>query len=95
VGLHLYKELLSASLETEANEVFEDIQAALQRLDETEALNSANQEMPSRPSGTVVLVEDQSNEREMLAEILRLNNVSVVTLADGQQAINYCQRFVT
>jgi carbon storage regulator CsrA len=91
VGLHLYKELLSASLETEANEVFEDIQAALQRLDETEALNSANQEMPSRPSGTVVLVEDQSNEREMLAEILRLNNVSVVTLADGQQAINYFQ----
>ena len=92
VGLHLYKELVSASLEAEATEVFADIQAALQRLDETEALNSANEDTaPESSSSTVVLVEDQSNEREMLAEILRLNNVSVVTLSDGQQAINYFQ----
>ena len=38
---------------------------------------------------TVVLVDDQSNEREMLASILRLQGNSVVTLSNGNEAIEY------
>ena len=94
VGLHLYKELMAASLKEEAADVFDDIQAALKRLDQTESLNSAAakrsvDESSNRESETVVLVEDQPNEREMLASILRLNNVPVVTLANGNETISY------
>lgn len=89
VGLHLYKELVSANLLTEAEETFADIQKALQRLDHTDALSSPVESTPKTDSKTVVLVEDQMNEREMLASILRLKNVPVVTLGDGNEAINY------
>ncbi|QDT11589.1 response regulator [Planctomycetes bacterium K23_9] len=89
VGLYLYKELVAASLMDEASETFDDIQAALERLDKTEALNSPATTPPKPASETVVLVEDQLNEREMLASLLRLQSVPVVTLEDGNQAINY------
>ncbi len=39
VGIHLYKELLAASLEDEAADTFADIQASLGRLDQIKALN--------------------------------------------------------
>lgn len=97
VGLHLYKELIAASQPKEAEEVFGNIQDSLTRLDRTEALNS-----PSKPSAkpnstskmdsdleTVVLVDDQSNEREMLAAVLRRENLNVVTLSDGNELIEY------
>lgn len=97
VGLHLYKELIAASQPKEAEEVFGNIQDSLTRLDRTEALNS-----PSKPSAkpnstskmdsdleTFVLVDDQSNEREMLAAVLRRENLNVVTLSDGNELIEY------
>lgn len=95
VGLHLYKELMSASLEDEAADVFDQIQGSLSRLDELEALNppanDKGRKIVSKGGGTetVLLVDDQSNEREMLASVLRLQDISVVTLADGDQAVNY------
>lgn len=94
VGLHLYKELKSASLNDEANEVFEQIQGSLSRLDKAEALNPPSKGAdkvsdPSIASNTVVLVDDQSNEREMLASVLRLQKMLVVTLSNGKELIEY------
>jgi carbon storage regulator CsrA len=95
VGLHLHKELMAASIGEEANEVFEQIQESLGRLDKAEVLNPPSK--TTKPSvadfaaegKSVVLVEDQSNEREMLASVLRLKDISVVTLANGNEAIDY------
>lgn len=96
VGLHLYKELMSASLVDEAAEVFTQIQNALERLDHTDALSSPSESpglaaspLSARKSGTVLLVEDQANEREMLANILRRRELDVSTRANGTEAIRY------
>ena len=89
VGLHLYKELMTASLPEEAGEVFVQIQDALGRLDSAEALNGPSAQPAKKTSGSVLLVEDQPNEREMLASVLRLKGVDVVTLANGAETINY------
>ncbi|MEM6777813.1 MAG: response regulator [Planctomycetota bacterium] len=89
VGMHLFKELVSAGLQDEADDVFAQIQEALGRLDQADALCAS----PSKPDGPhtcrVLLVEDQPNEREMLASILRLRDVDVATRANGTEAIDY------
>ena len=106
VGLHLYKELMAASLMDEAGDVFEQIQDALGRLDQMQVLNSPPKSAgvpqvespqvtpPSTEdavgtSETVVLVEDQTNEREMLASVLRLSHHHVITLANGEEVLEY------
>lgn len=89
VGLHLYKELVSANMHSEASEVFGDIQEALKRVDSNEALNAPSDRGTAPSSSTVVVVEDQSNEREMLAGILRLRKMDVVTLCNGEELVNY------
>ena len=40
---------------------------------------------------TALLVEDQANEREMLAGFLRLHGYQVATAADGMEAIEYLE----
>ncbi|KAA1262109.1 carbon storage regulator [Rubripirellula obstinata] len=89
VGLHLFKELMIASLPEEADEVFVQIQEALGRLDAEEALNPPLKNGPKKNNGSVVLVEDQPNEREMLASVLRLKGVDVVALTNGTETIDY------
>ena len=45
----------------------------------------------STSEATVLLVEDQDNEREMLAGILRMHGYSVVTAHDGINAMEYLE----
>ena len=40
---------------------------------------------------TILLAEDEANEREMLAGFLRLRGMNVVSVGDGLQAIDYLQ----
>lgn len=89
IGLHLYKELMAASLTAEADDVFGDVTAAIKRLNQVDALRGPNDETSAPPSNTVLIVEDKLNEREMLANLLRLKNLEVVTVSDGDEAIRY------
>ncbi len=89
VGMHLYKELVSAGLADEAEGTFADLQAALKRLDENEVLQRPSQDRVSVTPETVVIVEDDANEREMLAGFLRLKGLHVITFADGDEALDY------
>lgn len=89
IGIHLYKELVSSALCEEALDVFTQIQDSLRRLDSSEALNAPQPEMPLPGSPVVLVVEDDSNEREMLAGCLRLRDMQVVSVADGNEAIAY------
>lgn len=92
IGLHLYKELVSASLTDEAESVFGDVTAAIKRLNQVGALRGPNDQDDLPSSSTVLIVEDKLNEREMLANLLRLKNLEVVTVCDGDEAIKYFEQ---
>ena len=52
---------------------------------------SSLQSTPNDSDAYVLVVEDQDNERELLAEILRMNGYSVATARDGIEAMNYLE----
>ena len=89
VGMHLYKELMSAGLKDEASEVFTSIQESISRVDASEALSAPEAPMTVPTSDSVVVVEDDSNQREMLASVLRMNERNVVSLVNGDEVISY------
>jgi len=91
VGLHLYKEQFKAGTKEDAAETFQEIQAAIRRLDENEVLQKLQNDKPPALPGTVLIVEDQENEREMLAGFLRLQGYSAVALQDGDEALSYLE----
>ena len=118
VGLHLYQEQLKLGLQEDAKETFEEILAAIRRLDsnqilqrvpatdpfETDPDEDERSESPGvRGSGTdagerrktILLAEDQDNEREMLAGFLRLRGMDVVSVGDGLQAMDYLKAHPT
>ena len=88
IGLHLYRELLQSGQEEEAEEAFQIMQSCLDRLDENQIL-----QRPSRKAvvgtGNVLVVEDSANEREMLADFLRLHGYGVNTFANGREVLDY------
>lgn len=91
VGLHLYKEQAKAGTAEDAADTFQEIQAAIRRLDENEVLQRSPAKDNSCLPGTVLIVEDEDNEREMLAGFLRLQGYSVVALQDGAEALGYLE----
>lgn len=89
VGTHLLREQLKAGLADDANETFELIQSAVERIDQNEVLRRPEPGESKPLPGTVVLVEDDDNEREMLAGFLRLQGHVVVGFCDGVEALAY------
>lgn len=89
VGLHLYKQQNIAGLTADADETFVEIQNAIQRLDENNVLQSPSTGEAKPIQGTVLLVEDNDNEREMLAGLLRLQGYAVECVSDGVEALEY------
>ena len=90
VGLHLYKELIQAGLEQEAQETFKSLTEAIARLDSNEAL----QRPDAKPNdiidqASIILIEDNANEREMLAGLLRLRGYQVNCFCNGAEAIDH------
>lgn len=91
VGLHLVRELVKAGLLDEAEETFGTLQAALQRLDENAVLRSPVTGTGSSTSSnqSVVLIEDDQNQRNLLGDVLRLQGFNVVEFEDGEAACAY------
>jgi len=89
VGVHLFKEQIKAGVEAESGETFAEIQAAIRRLDANEVLRRPEKGQATSLPGTVLIVEDDENEREMLAGFLRLQGFSVIALSDGAEALEY------
>lgn len=56
-------------------------------LDYREAILPGYQERQNRP--TVLLVEDNANERQLLSTILKMSSIQVVTVANGEEALDY------
>lgn len=91
VGLHLMREQMRSGLESDANDTFDMIKDAVDRIDGNEVLKRPDSKPGGSLPGTVVVVDDNDNEREMLAGFLRLQGHAVVCLRDGAEAINYLE----
>ena len=89
IATHLFKKETDAGLHADAEVTFNRIIEQLDRIGAHRALSceSAAKSENHRPSA--LLVEDQPNEREMLAGFLRLQGHQVATVGDGLEAINY------
>ena len=78
---------LNAEMELTIAKIEEDMQLLRQRL-EGEAATPAPLP-PSRPARRALLVEDDQNERELLAGFLRLSGFAVDTAGDGCDALDH------
>lgn len=90
IALHLFKEELDAGCVTDAEATFEQLVRHLERVAASGVLSREG--VTSTDSApTALLVEDEPNERELLAGLLRLHGYQVATAADGLEAIEYLE----
>ena len=92
VGAHLMKEQLQLGMQDDAEETFGTIQESLKRLDENRILQRPNRVSKDNSKNsvcTVLVVEDQNNERELLVSLLRIKGYRVDSVPDGERAIEY------
>ncbi len=94
IGLHLFKEEVAAGQHEDAQETFDLLVAHLEHICDNPSLSPPD-ESESKGSkvaeATALLVEDEPNEREMLAGFLRMHGYTVVTAADGLEAMEYLE----
>ena len=89
IALYLFKQQVDAGMDEDAEQTFERLVAYLEKLSQGEISSERQAEAkPQRPC-RALLVEDEANEREMLAGILRMKGYEVVTAADGVEALDY------
>ena len=93
VGMHLIRELMQANLLDEANQTIDSLQDALKRLDQNESLRKPGDhgEETPRKSKIIVLIEDDCNQRKLLADFLRTKGFQVREFCDGEEAVAYFQ----
>ncbi|QEF96243.1 hypothetical protein Mal15_02700 [Stieleria maiorica] len=90
VGLHLYRELIRAGINDEAEETFDSLQESLKRLDSNEAFRRPDAPPVTDPDReTIALIEDSANERRMLAEVLQLKGYQVLEFSNGANALQH------
>ncbi len=92
IALHLFKQQIDAGFDDDAETTFERLVEHLEKLAQGDIAASDNayraRDGERRPC-RALLVEDQANEREMLAGILRMRGYDVVTAGDGLEALQY------
>ena len=93
VGLGLLREQARAGLSDEMERTIAKIEEEMQRLQqrlESEAAQTPSQPpKPARKTRKALLVEDEENERELLAGYLRLAGFAVDTAGDGCDALDH------
>lgn len=92
LGLHYFQQQWQAGLMTDANDTLSRVLEVLDTIDRDlpPARGCGEEVAPQKPkSCRTLLVEDDANERELLAGILSMNGCECETVADGQDALNY------
>ena len=93
VGLGLLRQQARAGLSDEMERTIAKIEEEMQRLQqrlESEAAQTPSQPpKPARKTRKALLVEDEENERELLAGYLRLAGFAVDTAGDGCDALDH------
>lgn len=91
LNLHLFRRMRYAGQAAEAEAMLDRAFAALDALDR-DAVATLVAGRSSAPAGRpprALLVEDDSNERELLAGLLGMNGCECATAADGVEALDY------
>ncbi|MGI9518979.1 MAG: response regulator [Pirellulaceae bacterium] len=91
IGLYLFKEEVDAGQHEDAEETFEQLVAHLEHICDNPSLSPPDDSESKVVEATALLVEDEPNEREMLAGFLRMHGYTVATAADGLEAIEYLE----
>ncbi len=91
IALHLFKQELEAGYVNDAESTFQKLVQHLERISSNRALSREGVANESAGQLTALLVEDQANEREMLAGFLRMHGYRVVTAGDGVEAMEYLE----
>lgn len=88
IDVDQYKQQLAGGLENEAQETFKSLTDAIARLDTYQALQGPDGK-PSKSIDkvSIVLIEQNANEREMLAGLLRLHGYHVHSFCNGDEAM--------
>lgn len=91
LALHLFQRQREAGRAEEAEATLGRALAALEALDRDAigTLVGGAAPAPARPAVRALLVEDDSNERELLAGLLGMNGCECATAADGLEALDY------
>jgi carbon storage regulator CsrA len=92
LALQLFERQWQAGLTERAQATFQQALEAIETLDrEWEAAHAPSTKTVTVPCRTLV-VEDDSNERELLAGLLGMNGCECATAADGLDALDYLAR---
>jgi len=95
VGLELLRRQLDAGLvgeaETTLEKIAEDLRLLHRRVDEQAGAKAKPAGRPHK-ARKALLVEDDFNERELMAGFLRMSGLEVVTAGDGSDALDYLRR---
>jgi carbon storage regulator CsrA len=98
IALHLIKREVEAGHVEDFEATFDKLVEHIERISANQALSSdetvaeesiTQTHTENKHELTALLVEDQANEREMLAGLLRMHGYQVATAADGLEAIDY------
>lgn len=91
LGLHLFQKQREARMLAAADETLAKVLSGLEALDRETvgALIQGEQEKRGNRPPRALLVEDDPNERELLAGLLGMNGCECATAADGIEALDY------
>lgn len=87
VQVQLYDQLIERGEFDKAHIAYLEILSKLKGIDDTCAGKSRESVIPPHDSPNVLVVEDDANERELLAGVLRMEGCNVTTAVDGIDAI--------
>ena len=89
VGLGLLRQQARAGLSDEMERTIAKIEEEMQRLQQRLESEASQPPKPARKTRKALLVEDEENERELLAGYLRLAGFAVDTAGDGCDALDH------
>jgi carbon storage regulator CsrA len=89
LSLHLFERLWRSGDEDQAGTVLEKVFGLLDEVEAACAPPAKPASSAARPAVRSLIVEDDHNERELLAGLLRMNGCECGTAADGLEALDY------
>ena len=91
VALHLLQSQLDAGLYEDADETLRKLMERADCVTTDDSVAADRDSEFDDTAKTALLVDDDANEREMLAGFLRMHSYKVATASDGQEAIDYLE----
>jgi carbon storage regulator CsrA len=91
IGLHMFKQEMEEGYSEDAEATFDKLVEHLERIGSNQVLSREGAWSSGGRESTALLVEDEANEREMLAGFLRMHGYQVTTAADGLEAMDYLE----